>query len=184
LKLLDNNIITLYHGTTHDFAEIEVERGKPFKDFGAGFYATQSHDHAVNMALRNRVLELRRLKRRGITREVTPWLYTFEFDENELKPLNVKRFDNADKDWVRFIVLNRTNETPQHSYDVVIGATANDVTSRTAQLYMAGEYGEVGSDKAIDFFLSRIQPERLPHQFFFGSQRAADLLVFKGRRVI
>ncbi|MDR1922058.1 MAG: DUF3990 domain-containing protein [Candidatus Adiutrix sp.] len=179
-----NNIITLYHGTTHDFTEIDVSRGKPFKDFGQGFYATQSRESAVNMALRNRNIELRRLKRRGISREVTPWLFTFELDESKLEALNVKRFDGADKEWVRFIVLNRTNEMPQHEYDVVIGATANDVASRTAQLYMAGEYGDVDSDEAVEFFLRRMQPERLPRQFFFRTRRAANLLVSKGRRVV
>jgi hypothetical protein len=117
--LTTNSVITLYHGTTHDFTEINVSRGKPFKDFG-----------------------------------------------------------------VRFVVLNRTNETPQHDYDVVIGATANDVTSRTAQLYMAGEYGDVDSDEAVEFFLRRIQPERLPVQFLFGTQRAANLLVLKGKQAL
>ena len=67
--------IVLYHGTTYDFAEIDVQRGKPFKDFGQGFYATQNRESAVNMALRNRDIEIRRLQRRGITREVTPWFY-------------------------------------------------------------------------------------------------------------
>jgi hypothetical protein len=182
--LTSDSIITLYHGTTYDFNEIDVRRGKPFKDFGQGFYATQSRESAVNMALRNRDIELRRFFRRGLTGKVTPWLYTFELDSNKLKSLNVKRFDNADKEWVRFVVLNRMSETPQHDYDVVIGATANDVTSRSAQLYMAGEYGDVDSDDAIEFFLRRIQPERLPRQFFFGTQRSVNLLVPKGRCVI
>jgi len=35
------NTLNLYHGTTHDFAEIDVSRGKPFKDFGQGFYLTE-----------------------------------------------------------------------------------------------------------------------------------------------
>jgi len=182
--LTSNNIITLYHGTTHDFTEIDVRKGKPFKDFGQGFYATQSRESAVNMALRNRDIDLRRLNRRGLVREVTPWVYTFELDNSKLESLNVKRFNETDKEWVRFVILNRTNETPQHEYDVVIGATANDVTSRTAQLYMAGEYGDIDSDEAIKFFLRRIQPERLPRQFFFGTQRAANLLVLKERCVL
>ncbi|MDR1136183.1 MAG: DUF3990 domain-containing protein [Clostridiales Family XIII bacterium] len=178
------DVITLYHGTIYDFAEIDVRRGKPFKDFGQGFYAAQSRESAANMALRNRDIELRRLNRRGITREVTPWLYTFELDNRKLESLNVKEFGSADKEWVQFVVLNRMNGTSQHDYDIVIGATANDVTSRTAQLYMAGEYGDVDSDDAVEFFLRRIQPERLPRQFFFGTQRAANLLVLKGRCVV
>jgi hypothetical protein len=182
--LTADNIVTLYHGTTHDFTEIDVSHGKPFKDFGQGFYTTQSRESAVNMALRNCDIELRRLNRRGIARKVTPWLYTFELDNRKLESFNVKRFDGADKEWVRFVVLNRTSENSQHDYDVVIGATANDVTSRAAQLYMAGEYGDVDSDEAIEFFLRRIQSERLPRQFFFGTRRAADLLVFKERCVV
>jgi hypothetical protein len=178
------NTITLFHGTTHDFSKIDVSRGKPYKDFGRGFYATQSYERAVNMAIRNRDIELRRLARREISSEVTPWLYTFELDTIKLDPLRVWLFDGADIEWVRFVVLNRTNETPQHDYDVVIGATANDATSRTAQLYLAGEYGEIDSDEAVSFFLRRIQPERLPRQFFFGTQRAADLLAFQGRSIV
>jgi hypothetical protein len=181
---VNNSLLVLYHGTTHDFTEIDVSRGKPFKDFGQGFYTTQNRESAVNMALRNRDIELRRLKRRGINREVTPRLYTYELDESKLESLNVKRFDGTDKEWVRFVVLNRTNETPRHNFDVVIGATANDATARTSQLYLAGEYGDVDSDEAIDFFLSRIQAERLPRQFYFGTQRAANLLSLTGRCVI
>ncbi|MCL1819714.1 MAG: DUF3990 domain-containing protein [Oscillospiraceae bacterium] len=26
--------IILYHGTTYDFTDVDVRRGKPFKDFG------------------------------------------------------------------------------------------------------------------------------------------------------
>jgi hypothetical protein len=181
---MNESTITLYHGTTYDFSEIDVRRGKPFKDFGQGFYATRNRDHAVNMAIRNRDIEIRRLARRGITRKVMPWLYAFELDENKLENLRVKRFNRTDREWVRFVVQNRMNEKPQHAYDVVIGATANDVTSRTAQLYMAGEFGEIDSDEAIEFFLRRIQPKSLPQQFFFGTQRAANLLVSKGRCVL
>ncbi|GHU90683.1 hypothetical protein FACS1894202_10880 [Clostridia bacterium] len=121
----------LYHGTTHDISEIDVTRGKPFKDFGRGFYATQSRESAVNMALRNRDIELRRLNRREIMREVTPWLYTFELDESKLESMNVKLFDGADKDWVLFVTENRTTDLHRHIYDVVIGPTANDQTNPT-----------------------------------------------------
>jgi len=48
-----SNKLTLYHGTTHDFTEIDVCRGKPFKDFGQGFYLTESYERARNIAVRN-----------------------------------------------------------------------------------------------------------------------------------
>ena len=37
------DMITLYHGTTHDFTVIDVQKGKPFKDFGQGFYLAESN---------------------------------------------------------------------------------------------------------------------------------------------
>jgi hypothetical protein len=36
----------------------------------------------------------------------------------------------------------------------------------------------------IDALIALIEPENLPWQFFFGTQRAADLLHFNRRRVI
>ena len=60
--------ITLYHGSIHGFEEIDVAYGKPFKDFGIGFYTSQDIEHSKNLALRNKNIEemkLRRLKDGG-----------------------------------------------------------------------------------------------------------------------
>jgi hypothetical protein len=183
-KKMKPDIITLYHGTTHDFTEIEMRKRKPFKDFGRGFYASQNREHAVNMALRNQTIELRRLARRGITREVTPWLYMFELNENQLDTLSVKRFGRADKEWVFFITENRTNNPHRHTYDVVIGPTANDQTNPTIQTYLNEGYGEVGSDRAIELLIEFLLPYNLPYQYFFGTDRAAKFLVPAGRTVV
>jgi hypothetical protein len=181
---MNENTITLYHGTTHDFSEIDVRRGKSFKDFGQGFYATRNRDHAVNMAIRNRDIELRRLARRGITRNVTPWLYTFELDEGKLDILNVKHFAHADKEWVMFVAKNRTSNPHRHPYDVVIGPTANDQTNPTIQTYLNEGYGEVGSDRAIEILMELLLPFNLPRQYFFGTERATTILVPTGRSVV
>ena len=48
----------LYHGTVYDIDEIDVTKGKGYKDFGKGFYATSIRSHADNIARRNkRILE-------------------------------------------------------------------------------------------------------------------------------
>jgi hypothetical protein len=176
--------ITLYHGTTHDFTTIEVQRGKPFKDFGCGFYASQNREHAINMALRNQAIEVRRLARRGITREVTPWIYSFELNTNTLDTLNVKCFDSANQEWVLFVTENRTNNPHRHDYDVVIGPTANDQTNPTIQTYLNEGYGEVGSNRAIEILIEFLLPYNLPHQYFFGTDRATKCLVSAGRSVV
>ncbi|MDR1481763.1 MAG: DUF3990 domain-containing protein [Synergistaceae bacterium] len=69
--------IKLYHGSIHDFNEIDLSRGKPFKDFGRGFYTTRNRDHAVGIAYRNREILLSRLQEAGIKSDVKRWLYTY-----------------------------------------------------------------------------------------------------------
>jgi hypothetical protein len=95
--------------------------------------------------------------------------------------LKVKEFEAADVDWVKFIVLNRSNKRHQHDYDIVIGPTANDQTLVTVQAYLAGLYGNLDDDRAIQTFLKLIEPQKLPAQIYFGTQKAANLLVFKER---
>ena len=112
------NTIVLYHGTTHDFAEIDVQRGKPFKDFGQGFYLTESYERARDIAIRNRRIEENRLRVIGDETELPVFVYSYEFDLLEMNKLNVKRFDTADREWLRFIIANRMNRTRQHDYDV------------------------------------------------------------------
>ena len=174
----------LYHGTIYDFAEIDVKKGKPYKDFGQGFYVTKNRESAINMALRNRDIELRKLKRRAITRIVTPWLYTYELDESNLEALSVKRFGSADREWVLFITDNRTHNPHRHTYDIVIGPTANDQTNPTIQTYLNEGYGEIGSSRAIEILIEFLEPYNFPSQFFFGTKRATNFLVLTERNMI
>jgi hypothetical protein len=68
--------MTLYHGSIYDFAEIDLTRGKPFKDFGKGFYTTQRRDHAASIARRNREIILARVQAAGEKSDVKMLLYT------------------------------------------------------------------------------------------------------------
>ncbi|MDR1540318.1 MAG: DUF3990 domain-containing protein [Clostridiales bacterium] len=106
---MPSNIITLYHGTTHDITKIDVSHSKPFKDLGLGFYATAVYDHARNLAKRNRRIEESRFALMGEDLRLTAYVYTYEFDLGEADKLNVKRFDSADREWLKFIIANRTN---------------------------------------------------------------------------
>ena len=82
-----NNIITLYHGTTHNFSEIDVSRGKAYKDFGIGFYTTADINHARNLAIRNLRIEQERLAKIGRNQPLSAYIYTYEFDLNILDTL-------------------------------------------------------------------------------------------------
>jgi hypothetical protein len=176
--------ITLYYGSIHLFDKIDVSCGKPFKDFGIGFYASLSVEHSENLALRNKAIEETRIKKRNADTPVSAWLYEYEFDLRNKENLDVKEFKNADKEWMRFVVQNRASGTQIHNYDMVIGPTANDNTRVAIRAFFAGAYGDIQSDNAMDTLISLIEPDRLPSQFYFGSQKAAAMLTLKGRREV
>ncbi|MDR0382017.1 MAG: DUF3990 domain-containing protein [Oscillospiraceae bacterium] len=180
------NIITLYHGTIYEFDKIDITKGKGHKDFGRGFYTSCDIRHAERLATRNKSIEEERFALRGVKKNVTPWFYTFDFDLENIRTLNVKEFTAADREWMRFVVLNRESKSKvqQHEYDIVTGPTANDNTRAAIQTVIPLTKGQVMTDKAIDALIALIEPEKLPRQFFFGTQRAADLLHLRGRRVI
>jgi hypothetical protein len=175
-------VITLYHGSIHLFDKIDVSCGRPFKDFGIGFYASPSAEHSENLALRNKAIEEARIKKRGAGTAASAWLYEYEFDLRNRENLNVKEFENADKEWMRFVVQNRANGARIHNYDMVIGPTANDNTRVAIRAFFAGAYGDIQSDTAMDTLISLIEPAMLPVQFYFGSEKAAAMLTLKERR--
>jgi hypothetical protein len=179
-----DNTITLYHGSIHDFERIDVTKGRPNKDFGRGFYTSRTEQHAINLALRNKDIEQARYALRGQSVKITPLLYMYEFDSREMERLNVKEFVEPDREWMRFVVLNRMSKIRQHDYDIVIGATANDNTRVSIQTVLSAAGGQVLTERAIDALIALIEPNKLPPQFFFGTQRAADTLQFKDRRTI
>jgi len=173
--------MTLYHGTTHDFNEIDVRRGKSFKDFGQGFYATATLGHAERLALRNRHIEEERLFMLGDKTRLKAYVYSYEIDMAELNMLNVKYFDSADREWLKFIVLNRTRSKRQHNYDAVIGPTANDDTRTSIRTVLNASNGAILTDTAIDLLIELLEPNNLPTQYYFGTDTAAKLLKSKGR---
>lgn len=159
-------IVTLYHGSTDLFDRIEIRQGRPYKDFGPGFYTTQRKTHAESLAKRNgRIRNCKEL-----------YLYTYQFDEDWFGQFHTKIFEEADMEWINFILLNRNSRTKQHHYDIVKGSTANDNTSLCISAYLDGLYGETGSYNARLKLLEFLEIDKLPLQIYFGSESAADLL--------
>ena len=175
---MPKNILTLYHGSTFLFTDIDVSKGKAYKDFGMGFYTTKIRSHAVNLALRNKRIEDMRFSRQ-IDRKSAAYLYTYALDLSQLQGLTIKEFHSADKDWMQFVLYNRKSGSKAHDYDIVIGPTADDDTRLTIRAYFAGAYGDIESDNAINTLISQIESENLPPQFYFGSNKAASLLIPK-----
>jgi hypothetical protein len=80
----------LYHGSNVKVAKIDLEKCRPFKDFGRGFYLTEIEGQAVQMA--ERVARLYG----GL-----PVVSKFALDEAIYgdKSLRTMKFDEANKDW-------------------------------------------------------------------------------------
>jgi hypothetical protein len=177
-----SDTITLYHGTVYDFDNIDLEQGKPYKDFGRGFYCSETRSQAVGIAMRNYNTELAKFKvRQGPAKTLHKWLYTYEFPRSAPDKLSVKVFDSADKAWLRFVSENRRSAKPIHAYDIVIGPTANDRTNASIQLYFSGAYGQVGTDRAMEILLEVLMPNNLPPQMLFATERAVRFLTRIGK---
>jgi hypothetical protein len=171
------NAIMLYHGSSYDFDAIDLTQGRPYKDFGQGFYASANIDHAKSMAERNAEMRESKLRRYDSgNKRIEKWLYNYQFDKEKATGLSVKEFIEADREWGRFITLNRNRRGVPHEHDIVIGPTANDYTNPTIQFYMSGGVGEVGSDAAIDELVRLLLPYKLPSQYFFATRRGLDCL--------
>jgi len=167
--------VIVYHGSTTDFDKIDVTKGKPYKDFGRGFYVTSSRSHASNLALRNKRIEKERFGRIS-----GAYLYTYEMNMAELACFNLKKFLHADLEWLEFVLANRRVRDRAHDYDVVIGPTANDDTMIVINAYLDALYGEIGGEEALGVLLRNIQADKLPGQIFFSNDEAASMLVQKG----
>lgn len=96
----------VYHGSYIEVKEPQIINGRNTKDFGKGFYCTVIREQAERWAKRYN----------------TPIINTYTFRINtDLKILEFKDMTEA---WLDFIIDCR-NGVP-HTYDIVIGAMAND----------------------------------------------------------
>jgi len=154
----------LYHGSNMMIDSIDLKRGRRGKDFGQGFYLTESKEDAMNMA------------QTAVDREESgvPTLNQFEFNESNLVDgtLNVKRFEGYSLEWARFVNANRSNRSnqPIHAYDVVYGPIADDKIG--IQMWRMA-HGIINEKQ----FARRIKYIRPTFQYFFGTDKAKDLLI-------
>jgi len=175
----DHPDIIVYHGSTTLIETIDVTKGKPYKDFGRGFYVTKSKTHASSLALRNR-----RIEKERYGRSCEAYLYTFEMNMSRLSGFIIKEFSSADFEWLQFVISNRRVRDRTHNYDVVIGPTANDDTMVVLNAYLDALYGEIGEEDSLLTLLKNIKADKLPGQVFFSSNEAARTLFQTGQVIL
>ena len=146
--------------------QIDLTRGRKGKDFGQGFYLSADHHQAAEMAETT-------VRREGFgTPVVTSFLFDYTMINNP--SLNIRIFSEYSSDWVTFVVANRTNktDTPIHDYDIVYGPIADDRVGPQIRRYQNGWLDA----RQLMVELRNVRPT---FQYFFGTQRAIDLLTLK-----
>ncbi|MDE5747559.1 MAG: DUF3990 domain-containing protein, partial [Acetatifactor sp.] len=167
---------TLYHGTVSEIKQIDVSLGRGRKDFGRGFYMAVSKSQAVGMMYKKYRETIRRNRGRR-TETFSERLYEIKLDADVMRELKIKIFDNADLEWLDFVLDCREKGGVPHNYDVVIGPTADDDTALCLKTYWDGLYGKVGSETARRTLLNNLETDNLGIQYFVGKQEVADKLI-------
>ena len=96
----------VYHGSNCIIENPEIRKGKFTKDFGEGFYCTVIKEQAVRWAGKYK----------------TPVVNSYKCNIEE--HLSILEFKEMTEEWLDFIIDCRAGK--QHTYDIVIGAMADD----------------------------------------------------------
>ena len=162
----------LYHGSNMVFRTPLLAKCSPHKDFGQGFYLSDSFNVARRTALRA-------VRQRG----GEPVVLVFEIDATRMRQLKFRRFAQpGNRAWAKFVLANRnprmtaTDHNRDRRYDWVVGPIADDGLAFLFKMFERGYYklGEV---------LRRMQfRKKLTTQYSFHTRRAMSLLTFKGVR--
>jgi hypothetical protein len=166
----------LYHGTVSEIVRVDVTKGRDKKDFGKGFYLAVSKSQAIGMMHKKQREAVRRGRNKNDV-NVKEYLYKVTLDTEYAKTLDIKVFEQADEEWLDFILMCREKGGIPHKHDVVIGPTADDDTMLCLRAYWDGLYGKAGTLEAKRILLTNLETENLGIQYFIGSQEVADCLI-------
>jgi len=124
--------VLVYHGGYVPIEEINLEKCRPYTDFGKGFYVTKFKHHAENWA-----------KKVGKHYNSEGFVSIFNFIESSFVDYICKKkiFNGYTEEWLDFIVENRNEEStmPLHNFDIVEGPVANDKVQNKLQYYIRGD---------------------------------------------
>lgn len=150
----------LYHGSNMNIDKIDLEMSRPNKDFGKGFYLSESEEQAMEMA-----------NFKSVLLGGEPIVTKFEFDVEMMKnsELSVKVFEEYSEEWADFVFANREGREVEQ-YDIVYGPIANDKVGLQIRKLKDGSI-----DKAE--FLNRLKYMKgITFQYYFGTEKAIKYL--------
>lgn len=150
----------LYHGSNIRVDTIDLSKSKPFKDFGKGFYFSDSSAQALEMA-----------KFKALQLGGEPIISTFEFDYDRLQNSGLKSliFDSYSEPWIDFIIRNRSSEEV-HQYDFVYGPIADDKVGRQMRLYFDRDIDKQQLLERLKYF------KGITFQYYFATENSLQFL--------
>lgn len=159
----------LYHGSNVEIDTVSLEKCRPYKDFGRGFYLTELEDQAQKMAARTARIY-----------GGTPWVNIYEFDSSVLTSPDFATlaFDVPTTQWAVFVVNNRNREFTNHDsfacnhdckYDIVTGPIANDDLALLLRQFTSGLID-------TDTLTKEMKYKQLSSQYSFHTVKSVALL--------
>lgn len=150
----------LFHGSNIEIHTIYLNKSKPYKDFGKGFYLSDIESQAKEMA------EFKSLILGG-----TPIVTQFEFNKNDMyaSNLRIKIFEDYSEEWLDFVISNRDGKCVEE-YDFVYGPIADDKVGLQLRKFNDDEITK-------DELLNRLKYLKgITFQYYFGSEDAIKYL--------
>ena len=99
----------------------------------------------------------------------------YEFD---IDGLSVLSFDGYTKEWLDFVVKNRSGNLQESLYDVIYGNIANDdvatIVNDYIRLLLRGRINEDG----IRFYLGQLRYSKPNNQYCIATQKGINALKF------
>lgn len=152
----------LYHGSTDFIDKPEIRKSAVYLDFGVGFYTTTSYEQAERWA---------RIKMRRNNADMG-YVSVYELDlEAAQKEMIIKRFENADEEWLSFVINNRRGDHVLDNADMHIGPVADDNVYQSIRLFETGAYD-------AEYTVKKLKTEVLHDQWTFHTDRILVHLKF------
>lgn len=167
--------LILYHGSSEIIKKPEYGKGKPYNDYGQGFYCTEHIELAKEWAC---------------TEDTNGFVNIYELDISVLKVLNLSSDEFTILHWLALLMKNRKvristpvmkrgtewlyqNFLPDiKGYDAIIGYRADDSYFSFARSF-------VNNEISLDQLSYAMKLGKLGEQFVLKSQKAFEQIKFK-----
>lgn len=168
----------LYHGTITIFDRIQLVNRYGNKDFGLGFYTTDSLKHAKERA--NGLLLLSKYRNGG-----NKYVCSYNVDKRLLKSiLNVKEFTSPTAEWLDLIVAYRAGICIGRDIDVIIGPTADSsamgIINNACKMWLnisnTGDINLALSKEKKEKIVGLLKTDKYGMQYCFKTQKAIEWL--------